>query len=120
MAAAHYVEEQEDLPDPDPPEDNAYSLFNLSDRTSEPYIMDVSVCGQDLQMEIDTGASWSLVSAETYEKLLKSTPDLPLRECGIQLRTYMGESLPVMGRVMVHVKAGQQCLCLWLVARVLV
>ena len=59
-------------------------------------------------MEIDTGASWSIVSEETYQDLLKSGRDLPLRECDIQLRTYMGESLPIMGRVVVHVEANHQ------------
>lgn len=102
---AHYVEAQDG---PFENEDQAYAMFTLTDQSSQPYTTTVDVCGQRLRMEIDTGASWSIMSEETYRDLLKSECDLPLQDCDTQLRTYTGESLPILGRVMVHVKANQQ------------
>ena len=101
----HYVEEQNQ---PAVSEDDAYSMFALTDQSSRPYIMKVNVCGEDLDMEIDTGASWSILSEETFQNLRRSGHDLSLDRCEVQLRTYTGESLPVLGKIVVHAVVGQR------------
>ena len=46
-------------------------------------------------MELDMGASVSVISESTYNTVLKDT--VPLESTDISLRTYMGEELPVLG-----------------------
>ena len=62
--------------------------------------MKVKVCGKNLDMKIDTGASWSILSEETHWNLVKCGCNLPLDGCDIQLlhrvslcnNEYKGES----------------------------
>lgn len=56
-------------------------------------------------MELDTGAAVSLISTETYDRLLKH---LPLCSTDIVLRTYTGQALRPEGVLDVHVKMGKQ------------
>ena len=58
-------------------------------------------------MEIDTGASLSIISEETY-KQLSSEISLSLQECTTVLKTYTGESLHVLGKITVPVTYQQQ------------
>ena len=46
-------------------------------------------------MELDMGASVSVISESTYNTMLKDT--VPLESTDISLRRYMGEELPVLG-----------------------
>ena len=61
--------------------------------------------GKPHTMEIDTGASVSLVSRATYQQLFK---DKRMEESGLQLKTYGGQSLKVVGSLMVNVCHGNQ------------
>ena len=56
-------------------------------------------------MELDTGASVSLVSEQTYRSQLQGCP---LKPSSTQLRTYSGETLKVLGKVDVTVSYEQQ------------
>lgn len=49
-------------------QDPTYNLFNLNNKhqSSNPILVTVTVHGQKLQMEVDTGASLSLISEEAY------------------------------------------------------
>ena len=61
---------QTDL-DNEPTKEYTFNLHELTaSRHSHPFQVTVSVDGQDLAMEIDTGASLSLVSEEIQESLL--------------------------------------------------
>ena len=46
-------------------------------------------------MELDTGASVSVISESTFQAVLKDS--VSLEPSNIRLRTYMGEGLPVLG-----------------------
>ena len=67
--------------------------------------LDLRVRGKPLQMELDTGASVSLISKATWKNRLKS-PRLSPSE--IRLKTYSGEALKVLGQCMVEVRYGEQ------------
>ena len=76
-----------------------YDLYQLVDatlpQTSEnPYKVTLTIEGQPVQMEIDTGASLSLVSEETQQELW---PTAVLQKTSVQLKTYTGTSLKVLG-----------------------
>ena len=70
------------------------------------------VCMNEVQikMQLDTGASLSIISEETYKKL-GDTRDLqdPLAE----LQTYTGDVIQLMGRLPVKVSYGNQEADLW-------
>ena len=56
-------------------------------------------------MELDTGAAVSLISEETYRKLL---PTSALKPTSVNLRTYTGQSMSVAGQIEVEVRYQQQ------------
>lgn len=63
--------------------------------TSKPITLPVTINGRPVPMELDTGASVSVISESTYKTLLETS--MPLQPSSIRLRTYMGEGLPVLG-----------------------
>ena len=73
-----------------------YGLFHLKDINSaeNPYKVSVNVNGETLTMEIDTGASLSLISEQTYKFLW---PEVPLQNSSVKLKTYTGTPLKVLG-----------------------
>ena len=60
-------------------------------------------------MELDTGASLTLINRTSYDKINRDSPTI-LEHSNAQLRTYTGESVEIMGRVTVKVKYGEQLL----------
>ena len=54
-------------------------------------------------MELDTGASLSVISEETYKSISQGNGK-PLEQTEVKLCTYSGESLPVMGYSEVEVE----------------
>ena len=56
--------------------------------------------GQPLEMEIDTGASVSIVSKTTWKSVWKKG-EAPLKDTKKTLKTYTGEPVPVRGKLKV-------------------
>ena len=82
----------------DGPLDIEYQLSDVHTSSSSLSKTTLQVEGQKLAMEIDTVAAVSLVSEEPIMK------DLPLVPTDVSLRTYMGEAVPVFGKLMVNVR----------------
>ena len=85
-----------------------YGLYNLEDATTprvNPYVVTLTVEGKQLLFEIDTGASFSLVSEATYHELW---PNTPLHDTTIKLNTYTGTPLRVLGIMQATVSYNQQ------------
>ena len=80
-------------------------LFTVKDRSSPPYKVELSVNGQPLSMEVDTGAAVSIAPESAVTSLLSSSPLLPT---SIVLKTYTGEQIPVKGTLTVEVSYGQK------------
>ena len=59
-------------------------------------------------METDTGVSISIMSERTYHGLINADLDFLLENSTTALKTFSGESFPVLGRLMVDVKVDQQ------------
>ena len=81
----------------------AYSLFNFGSQRPSPYKVQLSVAGQPLEMEVDTGASLSVISEELYNYLFSAGQAPQLVESGIVLRTYTGEEVKPEGSCSVNV-----------------
>ena len=79
-----------------------YSLFGCTtDRPGmKPIKVTMSVDNTDLVMEVDTGAALSLVSEETFKS---HWPNADLQKTNLNLRTYTGERVSVLGNFNVEV-----------------
>ena len=97
-ARAHRIGEQESG-DKSPEE---YTLYRVNSGGSKPLTVDISLNGQAVTMEIDTGASVSLMSEQTFRLLLEKRA--AIQPTNIKLSTYTGEAIQVVGTADVEVK----------------
>ena len=67
--------------------------------------MEVRVNGVDLLMELNTGATLSIISQKQKEQLFPSTS---LCQSGVVLHTYSPKQLTVVGEMSAHVQYGTQ------------
>ena len=87
-------------------------LFMVGNSASNPLYANVLVNGKDLVMEVDTGAAGSIISEMLFKQLF---PKVKLDKSSIQLRTYTGEKLPVLGQINVRAQYEDQTINLDLV-----
>ena len=87
-------------------------LYAISDKSVKPITVDLKLNGKPLSMELDTGATVSLVAAKTFHRLF---PGIKLQPATIQLHSYSGESISIKDQVEVEVKYGEQTVKLPLV-----
>ena len=73
----------------------------------EPYYATVRVEGRDIKFEIDSGATASVISKETYRRTWGSNRP-PLRPSKLKLRTYTGQPIPHLGVLFVDISAEGQ------------
>lgn len=83
-------------------------MFHVHSRPTKPYKATVKVNGNALSMEIDTGASVSIVSQDTFRTICEGTTSLQLKESTVKLQTYTGEVIAVCGSTMVPVEHNDQ------------
>ena len=92
-----------------------YGLFHVSAGTTKPLYATVIVNGQPLSMEVDTGASVSIASQETFESIREGESSLELEAPTVRLKTYTGEPIKVCGTTQVPVVHNGQTVALPLV-----
>ena len=92
------VETQEGTESPE------YSLFHFHPEGSLPFTVQISVNKSLLTMEVDTGATLSLISQATYRKLWTKGDAPPLHRTEARLKSYAGEPIAVEGSINVDVK----------------
>ena len=80
-------------------------MYNLPGAQIDPIQVVVWIGDQELPMEVDTGASLSIISEQTYHSLIKAPALLPTQA---RLRTYTGEPMPVLGLITVPVHHNNQ------------
>ena len=73
-----------------------YALETMPDL--KPLYVEVSLNSAPLSMQVDTGASATIISSSTYSTLWEVPP--PLSETKATLKTYTGEVIPVLGTYM--------------------
>ena len=72
-------------------ESESYELLTLSQRRNAPITVSLRVNQVEMAMEVDTGASVSIVSEATYRKLWPGGK-FPLQPSDAKLRSYTGEN----------------------------
>ena len=88
---------EEPLPTPE------YALFYTATPRTDPICVTVSLNNVDHTMEVDTGATLSVISEETHNSLWSKDVCPPLRPTLARLKTYTGEQIKVMGTISVDV-----------------
>ena len=80
-------------------------LHAIRGMATPPYQVPLILNGISYQMELDTGASVTLMSETECNKVF---PRAPLKKSCMLLRTYSGECLPVIGEMEVRAQYGPQ------------
>ena len=92
-----------------------YGMFHIGSGQVSPYCASVTVNGSPISMEIDTGASVSIISLETFESITQGESMLELEQTPVKLQTYNGGQIDVCGSTQVEVVHKGQTLSLPLI-----
>lgn len=91
----------------DADEEEVYTMFRVS-HSKDAYITKVQLENKPVKMEIDTGASLSVISQKTLNNILDQGAKINMEPCDRKLRTYLGEPIPVVGQCTVKVVCNSQ------------
>ena len=81
-----------------------YIYSNSSNNSYDPIKVAVELNGVKSNMELDTGASKSLISKNTFYGLWNEGNRPKVGQCNENLRVYGGSTLPIMGEIVVDLK----------------
>ena len=113
------AEQANSVTEKDTPEGDQLSeysaMFQVSSRRNKPYRTTINVNGYPLLMEIDTGASVSVVGEDSFKKITEGRLTVQLQETSTQLQTYTKESITVLGSALVPVEHNGESLTLPLI-----
>ncbi|KAF4090749.1 hypothetical protein AMELA_G00055870, partial [Ameiurus melas] len=87
----------------------AFNMFTVDtdEGPPRPYYATVTVEGQDIKFEVDSGATASVISEETYRRTWGHKPP-PIKPLNLKLRTYTGQAIPHLGVLHVNISVGSQ------------
>ena len=105
MEGSYEVNEVHDQRDEENECDESYSLYMISDHSKAPILVDVTVNGELLRMEVDTGATYTVIG---QDRLPESLREQTLRPSSIVLQTYSAEQLKVVDDLVCTVQFGEQ------------
>ena len=80
-----------------------YQLFTVTSSSNSPLRVEMKLGGKPHTMEIDTGASMSVISKTTYQREFS---EFELQGSSVRLTTYGGEPLSVCGEMVIDVVHG--------------
>ena len=92
-----------------------YTLFQIRAGQYKPFQASIKVNGKPVAMEIDTGASVTVVGEDTFKTIQEGDSSVELQRTTVRLRTYTGETIPVQGSALVPVQHNGQSLTLPLI-----
>ena len=91
--------------------DDSYSMYHMigcgDDTNKDSFKIVLNVNKKQLTMEIDTGASVSVISEKVFRERLKGSKT-SLKETSVSLHTYTGDEINILGQCDVHVKHNNQ------------
>ena len=96
---AHSVNKEDD-------NEEAYTMYHISSKSTKPVMVNVMVSGQQMEMELDTGASVTLMSEESFKRIRRS--GVTLHESKVKLYSYTGNQIKVVGCADVRVEHNGQ------------
>jgi hypothetical protein len=79
-----------------------YTMFPLRKECYAPIYVTLTINNAPLTMEVDTGASLTVISEATY-RATYGDQATPPRESNVKLKMYTGDEIPIKGTVEVNV-----------------
>ncbi|XP_037506076.1 uncharacterized protein LOC119382444 [Rhipicephalus sanguineus] len=101
---SHCLEEKNEVFDEQDDCDYLFTIFHTKPQmtTTPRFVVTVRLSGRPLEMEVDSGAAFSIISGATFARLWPQ--DAPvLRERKLALRTWSAECLDIMGSMLIEV-----------------
>ena len=92
-------------------EEEMYDLFTVETQKNKPmtWTVDLTLNGVPATMEVDTGAAISVINQGTFQNVCKQgATAVSLQQSKVQLRTYTGEAIKVLGAAALRVKLGDR------------
>ena len=89
-------------------DDEFYDIYSLSMSRNPPLVVDPNTNGTDIKMDVDTGASRSIINVETYNNIKRWSDSLTYTNS--KLRTYTGGVLKKEGMIEASFLYENQCL----------
>ena len=83
-------------------------MFHTRASSSQPIQVTVKVNGIDAAMEVDTGATLSIISEQTYKTLFITVSAPRLEASAAHLNTYTGEEIKILGQTTITVSYSNQ------------
>ena len=77
-----------------------FSLFTVGDALQSPLLVEIRIEDQPVKIDVDTGASVSIISEKTFNELF---PEKSIQSSRLELKTYTGETLNIVGEATVQV-----------------
>ena len=92
------------LTESEEPEFPEYSgMYNCRSPNNQQLFAEMQIYGASIRMEVDTGATLSIISRATYDATWSSEDAPPIKPSEPKLHTYTGEEIPVDGAINVEV-----------------
>ena len=88
--------------------DTEYSLHSCRTGSSKPIMVKALMNNVELMMEVDTGATLSIMSEKTYRESWPTQSSPTLQPSEAKLKTYTGEDIPIKGKIQVDVTLQHQ------------
>ena len=89
-------------------DEDEYNLFTVAPSTNQPLTVPLTLNGAKLIMEIDTGATRSIISDQTFTQLWPEDLCPSLKPTNAALKTYTGERIKPLGVISVQVEVNNQ------------
>jgi len=84
------------------PECPEYGMYNVTVHYSDPIVATIEINKSKLQMEIDTGASRSIIGEDTFKQLWPEALQPTITPTKVKLRTYTGAGPSLIGHDWLH------------------
>ena len=105
--STHYM-----VDDPASDSESTHELFTISESRTNSFQLDVTLNRVPLRMELDTGASVSILNEDTYKSIQQQSYIAPLVKTSNKLRSYTGHFIQVLGITEVKARYGSKELVL--------
>ena len=89
-------------------DDQFYDIYSLSMARNPPLVVEAKMCGTDIKVKVDTGASKSIINMETYNAVKCKSDSLTYTNS--KLRTYSGDLIKSEGMIEESFLYENQCL----------
>ncbi len=96
------AQDKHHLQSKEPEEQCSFNMFNLTDLSepkAEPFNATLLVNGKEWIMKVDMGASASVISQATYNRLWRPGEMPTLEKSDMRLRQYNGECIPLLASI---------------------